>query len=229
LDRRADGTHASARGAAGFWALTAGAPDAPRAARVAGTLADPGAFWRVHVFPCLSADHPRYAERGAGLRGSVLPLTNYAVIRGLERCGHGALAQRAADNHVTTVSHVYKETRSHWENYMPDYIEPGSIARPDYAPTAGLASVALLFETLLGLRVDAPARALHWTPRLREAFEVRHLRVGDAEVSLHVAPAAGDPKGLVAVLRTTAPLTLLLTLPDGIRRLSVLDELRLHV
>ncbi|MBI5879057.1 MAG: hypothetical protein HZB53_15525 [Chloroflexi bacterium] len=223
LDRRADGSRSSIKTTAGLWPLIARVPDAEQARRIAAHLSDPDEFWRVHAFPCLSADHPRYAERGASGRGSVWPLDNYVILRGLERYGLSDLAIRAADNHVTTISHVFKETRSHWENYMPDYIEPGSIAQPDFVPTAGIGSVATLIETVLGLEVDAPARTLHWTPRFREAHTIERLRIADAEVNLAVSPA-GD--AFEATLSVSAPLTLALRLPDGTRSVGVDREYR---
>lgn len=223
LDRRADGSLSPVKTTAGFWPLAAGIPDAARAIRLAAHLANPAEFWRVHAFPCLSADHSRYAERGAGGRGSVWPLANYAILHGLERYGLADLAVRAGDNHVTTISHVFKETQAQWENYMPDYIEPGSIAQPDFAPTAGIGPVAVLIRTVLGLKVDAPSRTLRWTPRFSEAHAVRQLRLTDVEFDIEVTPADG---AFDAVLRASAPLTLELHLPGGVQRIAVRDTYR---
>ena len=233
LDRRANGSRSPVKSIAGLWSLTAGVPSPAQAERLAAHLSDPREFWRIHVFPNLSADHPRYAERGAYWRGSVWSLHNYAVIHGLQRYGYDDLALRAADNHVTTISHVYKETLSHWENYMPDYIEPGSIARPDFVPSAGIGAVALLLEVLLGLQIDAPARTLHWTPRLREPHRIERLRLGNLEATLEVAEAE-TPSRFQAALSVSAqsassvvaPLNLHLVLPDGERRLEVRDQIR---
>src|SRR5207237_7641228 len=108
---------------AGLWPLMAGIPSPQRASQIAAHLSEPAEFWRVHVFPSLSADHPRYSDRGILRRGDVDPFQNYAIVKGLERYGLHELAHRAADNHLTTLSHVYKETRSHWHHYAPDYIE----------------------------------------------------------------------------------------------------------
>src|SRR5262249_11187181 len=126
-------------------------------------------------------------------------------------------ACRAADNHLTTISHVFKETRSLWENYAPDYIEPGSIARPD-SVVAGLGPTALLIETLLRLRVDAPARTLRWRPRLHESYGIERLRCGDSEITLMVTD------GEQARITVSAPLSLRLLTAEGEQWVEVADE-----
>ena len=196
---------------AGFLPLLAGAASEAQADRLVQHLTCPDEFWRLHVAPSLSADQPRYADRGAARRGSVYPQDNYAIVKGLERYGRDALALRVADNHLTTVSHVFKETRALWDNYAPDYIEPGSIAHPD-EPLAALSAIALLLETIFGLTVDAPQNALHWRPRLRETHGVEGLRVGGTLVSAQVVEHSGQ---LTARLTTSAPLRLHLSGAHG--------------
>ena len=227
-DCGSDGMPQPVKTAAGLWPLLAGVPSPERARRIAAHLGVPGEFWRVHVFPGLSADHPRYSDRGDGRRGAVWPFQNYAIIKGLERYGLHDLARRAADNHLTTVSHVYKETLSHWDHYAPDYIEPGSTARHAAAGT-GISAVALLLETILGLRPDAPAQTLHWRPGLHETYRVEGLRVGSSVVSLHVTSEAGPPGRLQAVLRVSQPLCLHVTSPEGVQWVDVEDEIALSV
>jgi hypothetical protein len=202
---------------AGFLPMLAGVASEVQADRLVQHLTCPAEFWRLHVAPSLSADQPRYADRGAGRRGSVYPQDNYAIVKGLERYRRDALALRVADNHLTTVSHVFKETQALWENYAPDYIEPGSIAHPD-EPLAALSAIALLLETIFGFRVDAPQNALHWRPHLRETHGVEGLRVGGARVSAHVVEHMGQ---LTARLTTSEPLRLHLSGAKGDEWLDV--------
>ncbi|MBI3732767.1 MAG: hypothetical protein HY259_04825 [Chloroflexi bacterium] len=217
LDRRADGSPAPLKTAAGFWPLLAGVPDAGQARALAAHLQDTRQFWRVHVFSSLPADHPRYSDRGAPGRGSVWPLANYAMVKGLERYGLRDLAYRAADNHLTTLSHVYKETLSLWDYYAPDTIEPAGVATPDTFSWSALAPIALLTETLIGLRLDAPSQTLHWRPALREDYRIEGLRFGGGDVSLSATPTR-------ATLSASAPLTLHLITPQGEQWLAVNGE-----
>jgi glycogen debranching enzyme len=227
-DCREDGSHQPVKTVAGLWPLLAGVASQEQAQQLAAHLAEPAEFWRVHVFSGLSADHPRYSDRGDRWRGAVWPLHNYAIIKGLERYGLHDLARRAADNDLTTISHVYKETQSHWDNYAPDYIEPGSIARPGALGT-GVSAVALLLETILGLTVDAPARTLHWRPTLHEVHTVDRLHIGSVVASLCVEPDAANPSHLRATLRTSAPLTLHVITRAGEQRLVVHGETNISV
>ena len=223
-----DGAPVPVKAVDGLWPLAAGTASAERAGQVAAHLSEPAEFWRVHVFPSLSADHPRYSDRGYRRRGGVEPFQNYAIIKGLERYGLHELARRAADNHLTTLSHVYKETQSHWDHYAPEYIEPAGDARHDAAGT-GVSAIALLLETVLGLHPDAHACTLHWRPALHEAHRVAGLPVGGARVSLEVTPAAGRPGHLHARVRSTAPLRLHVSTPEGEQWAEVEDGSELSV
>ncbi len=167
-----------------FWTLLAEAASPERVSRLAEHLSNPGEFWRPHVFPTLSADHPLYSPNGDYWRGSVWPLTNYAVIKGLSRCGHKALAIQASENHLKRMALVYKETGSIWENYSSEHPGPGSLAKKDFVGFSGLGPIALLIEEILGIEVDAPSNTLFW--RLYPVHEqgLRNLRFGNNRVSL---------------------------------------------
>jgi len=223
-----EGTPQAVKSVAGLWPLLAGAASPERAQQLAAHLQQPDEFWRVHVFAGLSADHPRYSDRGERRRGAVWPFQNYAILKGLERYGMYDLARRAADNHLTTVSHVYKETRSHWDHYAPDYIEPGSTARHGAAGT-GVSAVALLIETILGLRPDAAARTLHWRPTLHEVHSIEGLRIGSSLVSLRVVPDPSTLDCLQATVRVSEPLRLHVSTPEGEQWLDVQDQVSVSV
>ena len=167
-----------------FWTLLAEVAPPERARRLAEHLADPGEFWRPHVFPSLSADHPCYSREGNYWRGSVWPMTNYAVIKGLSRCGLRELARRAVENHLAQMALVFRETGTIWENYAPEAPRPGSIAKPDFVGFSGVSAIALLIEEILGLDVDAPARTIRWRLHPTSEQGIEDLRFGDNVVSL---------------------------------------------
>jgi glycogen debranching enzyme len=167
-----------------FWTLMAEVALPERARRLAEHLANPQEFWRTHVFPSLSADHPCYCPKGNYWRGSVWPMTNYAVIKGLSLYGFQALARRAAENHLAQMATVHRNTGTIWENYAPEAPKPGCISKPDFVGFSGVSPIALLIEEILGIHVDAPAKTIRW--RLYHASEhgIKDLRVGDNMVSL---------------------------------------------
>ena len=175
-----------------FWTLLAEVVPPDRADRLADHLSNPSEFWRPHVFPTISADHPLYSPEGNYWRGSVWPLTNYAVIKGLSRCGHTSLARQAAENHLGQMSAVYRETGTIWENYSPEYLKPGNISKGDFVGFSGVGPIALLIEEVLGIEVDAPSNIIQW--RLHRTTEqgLSNLRFGDNTVSLLAKETNGE-------------------------------------
>ncbi len=174
-----------------FWTLLAEAAPPDRIRRLAEHLSNPAEFWRPHVFPSLSADHPLYSPQGNYWRGSVWPLTNYAVIKGLSRCGYTTLARQAAENHLTQMAAVYRDTGTIWENYSPERPAPGNIAKRDFVGFSGVGPIALLIEEILGIEVDAPANTICWRLYPTSEQGLGNLRFGDNVASLLARGADG--------------------------------------
>ncbi len=95
-DVRNDGSQVRVKTSGGFWPLLAGIASAEQAGSLVGHLRNESTFWRPFVFPTLAADEPGYREDGGYWLGAVWAPTNYAIIKGLERCGHGDFAAEAS-------------------------------------------------------------------------------------------------------------------------------------
>ena len=184
-----------------FWTLLAEVASPDRARRLAQHLSNPAEFWRPHVFSSLSADHPLYSPQGNYWRGSVWPPTNYAVIKGLSRCGHTALARQAAENHLTQMAAVYRDTGTIWENYSAEYQAPGSVAKRDFVGFSGLGPIALLIEEVLGIKVDAPNDTVRWRLYPTPVQGLGNLRFGDNVVSLLARKVNGGETAIEATTR----------------------------
>lgn len=182
LDRK--GNKVRVKTVASFWPLLARLATPEQAARLVEHLTRPQEFWRLHLMPTLSADHPRYHPLGNYWQGGVWAPTNYMVIKGLENYGYEDLAQKVAKNHVSNMAAVYAETGTIWENYSPERPKPGNIAKPDFVGWSGLGPIALLIENVLGLRLDAPQNILRWRISRLGEHGIQNLRFGDREVSL---------------------------------------------
>jgi len=189
-----------ARTIAPFWTLLAEVVPPDRVRRLAEHLSNPAEFWRPHVFPSLAADHPLYSPQGNYWRGSVWPLTNYAVIKGLSHCGHTALARQATENHLAQMTAVYRDTGTIWENYSPEYPAPGNIAKKDFVGFSGVSPIALLIEEILGIEVDAPANVIRWRLYPTSEQGLSNLHFGDNVVSL----LAQEVDGGETTIRVTA-------------------------
>jgi glycogen debranching enzyme len=179
------GRHSHRKTIATFWPMMAGVPDATQAVKLVKHLKNPREFFRPHLFPSLAADEQAYEHKGLYWLGGVWAPTNYAVIKGLERYGFDDFARTAAENHIGMMHAVCQNTGTIWETYAPELVEQGSIARRDFVGWSGLGPIAMLIEHVIGLRVDALNRRIHWVTRAGDAAHgIKHLRFGDGRVDL---------------------------------------------
>jgi glycogen debranching enzyme len=179
-----DGSFLRCKTPAGFWPMVASLADDYRSGRLVAHVINPSEFWRSHVIPSLSADHPQYSPLGFYWRGSVWAPWLYHTIKGLEARGFGSLAHEASINHVENLVKVFKWTGTIWENYSPDWPIPGIPAKPDFVGWSGLGPIALLIENILGIRVRAPSDSILWDIRLTERHGITNLRFCNNTVSL---------------------------------------------
>ena len=131
-----------------FWTLWAGIVPRERQLRLIQHLIDPRKFWRTVPIASTPADSPDFDPTGGYWRGSVWAPTNYMILRGLNACGHHALARRLALRYYDCVAQVYERTGTFWENYAPDAVAPGGQAKPDFCGWTALAPIALYHEYL---------------------------------------------------------------------------------
>jgi hypothetical protein len=129
-----------------FWVMLAGVVPPDRLARMIAHLTDPAQFWRTIPVASWPADQAGFSPAGGYWKGGVWAPTNYMVIRGLARCGRDDLARRLARQYYWSVAQVYKATGTFWENYAPDAVTRGNIARPDFCGWTGLAPIAIYRE-----------------------------------------------------------------------------------
>ncbi len=178
---------------AAYWPLLAGVCDAD-AGRRAGRAADrPGLLRGAGALavgrpgrPGVPADRALLARRrlGAhGLRGA----------RALADHGHADLAHAASLQLVRHLARTYADYAAGDDlgGLLPRASRAPStakddaeIARPDFCGWSALAPIAMLIEHVLGFRVDAPERTVHWRRNLHGRNGIRRLRCGSATVSL---------------------------------------------
>jgi glycogen debranching enzyme len=137
-----------------FWVMLAGIAPPDRLRRLLGHLTDPGEFWRAFPVATWPADQVGFNPAGGYWKGGVWAPTNYMVIRGLQRCGQHALAERLARRYYWCVAQVYKATGTFWENYAPDALSKGNIAQPNFCGWTGLVPIAIQREFI---RAPVPA------------------------------------------------------------------------
>ncbi len=158
---------------AGFWPMLAEIPNADKAEDLVNHLNDPKSFGTDHPFPSLSADDPNFKEDGSGYCGSVFPAFNFMVIKGLEKYGKYELARECAIRHLYYVLDGLmpsdtKQPGDLWEAYLPTQEGKASLKgkpgfpRKRYILTAGLSTIALMIENIIGLSISLPRKTVDW-------------------------------------------------------------------
>ncbi|UCE20237.1 MAG: hypothetical protein JSV84_07850 [Gemmatimonadota bacterium] len=221
FDRTRHDTLCSSKHIGAFWTLLSGVATEPRAIRMVEHLQNPAEFWRQHLVPTLSADHPDYDPRGHYWRGSVWAPTNYMVVRGLEGYGYRDVAADIAENHIGMMDRILREFspdedkiafeerygdgyHTIWECYSPDYPEPATrwdntfYSRQDFVGWSGLGPIAMLIETVMGIELDGLRNTVRWRLRRLDRHGVEHVRLGDQWITLlcRARSSASDPARL---------------------------------
>jgi neutral trehalase len=171
---------------ASYWTMLAEIPNADKADSLVNYLNDPKTFGTEHPFPTLSADDSHFSEDGNGYCGSVMPAFNFMVIKGLEKYGHYELARECAIRHLYFVleglmPNEDKEPGDLWEAYLPNKEGKASMKknsafpRKRYVLTAGLSTIALMIENVIGLSISLPRKTVDWIIPNLEIMGIENL------------------------------------------------------
>jgi len=222
FDRFRDGNLSRTKTIGAYWALLAGVVPAERLAPFVQHLRNPAEFARTHRVPSLAADDPDYDRQGGYWLGGVWAPTNYMVLRGLSAVGEDALAHEIALNHLEHVVKVFETTGTLWENYAPESAVPGEPARKDFVGWTGLSPIAMLFESVFGLRPAVGRNELLWEVRLLDEHGVEHYPFGpDATLDLRCAKRVSVADEPVVEAVSNRPLTLRIVWAGGEKTISI--------
>lgn len=158
---------------AGYWPLLAEIPNDDKAERLIDRLSDPGDFGADHPFPTVAVGEASFDPTGNGYRGSVFPHLTFMVIKGLEKYNRWDLARECAIRHLYYVLDSMHPDGNHhkgnlWEAYLPLKEGPAKWAdrpdfpRPQYLAYAGLSTVCLMIENIVGLSISLPRKTVDW-------------------------------------------------------------------
>ena len=158
---------------AGFWPLLAELPNADRADRLIAHLSNPDTFGTDHPFPSLSRDNENFRETGEGFKGSVFPMMNFMVIKGLEKYQRFAFARECAIRHLYYILEGLspadgKTSGDLYEAYLPCKEGPAQLLRQKAFPrkhfmqAIGLSTIALMIENVIGLNISLPRKTVDW-------------------------------------------------------------------
>jgi neutral trehalase len=191
-DIYADGEKQMRKTIAGFWPLLAEIPNEDKAEKLIAHLSDEKTFGVAHPFPTLSADDPDFSATGEGYRGGVFPPFNFIVIKGLEHYQRWDLARECAIRHLYFMldSMVLPGEEPNkgdlWEAYQPlgdgrALWEKGGeygkavFPRRKYLHNAGLSTITLMIENIIGLSISLPRKTVDWIIPNLEVMGIENL------------------------------------------------------
>ena len=171
---------------AGFWPLLAEIPNEDKASALISHLSNPDTFGLDHPFPSLSADDPDFSENGEAYRGSVFPMLNFIVIKGLEKYQRYDLARECTLKHIYYMLDAMFPDGSHvkgdlWESYLPSksghstYSKDETFPRKRFIAGAGLSTIALMIENVVGLSISLPRKTVDWIIPNLEIMGIENL------------------------------------------------------
>jgi neutral trehalase len=183
-----NGERLKVRTIAAFWTLLAEVPHVDRADRLITFLQNEKEFASPNPFPSLSMSHPSFHPKGNGYCGSVFPALTFMVIKGLEKYGKYELARESAIKHIYYIldtlhpdSKDAKEKGSLWEAYQPTQDGPAiwegreDFNRPHDMAQAGLSSITLMIENVVGLYISLPRKTVDWIVPTLELMGIENL------------------------------------------------------
>lgn len=224
-DLRFDGSLVPIKTVMGFAPLHAGIPTTNQLAGMVAQLENPATFKRPVRVPSLAADEASYAPRGEYYLGGVWPFTNAMITEGLEVSGQDRLAGEIGRNYWTAGVDVFEKTGTVWEYFAPEEAapgrganpeDPGKNARPDFAGWGAYPVIAGLIEYGIGLRADAPKRALIWNLASTGRCGCLRFAFGDIDTDLVVSSrASAEEEPRFEVMRSNRPFRLVLRWGNG--------------
>ncbi len=181
-----NGVRTSRKTIAGFWPLLAEIPNEDRAEQLISHLSNPDTFGTDHPFPTLSADDPEFSVNGEGYRGSVFPPFTFMVTKGLEKYQRWDLARECAIRHLYYILDAMFPGGNHskgdlWEAYLPGKEGPAkwdgipSFPLRRHIHSAGLSTIALMIENVIGLFISLPRKTVDWIIPNLEIMGIENL------------------------------------------------------
>jgi hypothetical protein len=193
---------------ASYWPLLAEMASPEQAARMAAHLSDPETFGGIRPWVTVARnDRHYYGEDGDYWRGGIWLPTAYMGTKAVERYGHQAEADEAAENLLAHMYRTYNavEPQTIWECYSPSRDYPvvrrnGHIVRKDFCGWSALGPISMFIENVLGFNtVDANEKRIEWRLHQTERHGIKNFRFGQT-----LADILYDGAGTVSVTSNKA-------------------------
>ena len=128
--------------------------------------------------------------------------TNSMALSGLQDYGFQDLAGAVARIYLTNLAAVFDATGTIWEHYAPESATGEGFK--DFVGWSGLGPIAVLIESVLGIRVEAASNTVTWRPMLAGRNGIQNLAFGGTVITLIASPVADGQRTLS--ITTSTPL-----------------------
>lgn len=202
LDLDKDEKRLAEKTIAGFFPLIAELPNSAKAQRLVSHLHNPKTFFSENPVPSLSKDSKHFSESGNGFCGSVFPLYNFLVIKGLERYQEYELSRECATSHIySIIEGMYpaaaegseeRPAGDLYEAYLPDGSGKASLegrcdwSRENYLAGTALSTIALMIESVIGLSLSLQHKTVDWTIPSLETIGIENLALKRNVISMQI-------------------------------------------
>lgn len=170
---------------ASFWPLFAEIPNKVKSERIISHLSNPNEFGLDNPFPSLAAKERHFNKHGMGYRGSVFTHFTFMIVKGLEKYGRFDLARQVSLRHsyflLDCLNPEDGSEGSLWEAYVPvgagpsKWTKKNEFPRKLFLPYAGLCTVALMIENVIGFYISLPRKTIDWIVPTLEAMGMEDL------------------------------------------------------
>ena len=191
-----------------FWPMLTSIPTTSQAEKMFNNLQDSTTFSRLIPFATLAADFNKYNPVDGYWLGSVWAPTNYMIIKGLENFGFFDFSYLASVKYLRGMGKVYNQTGTVWENYNPDSYNKSERAKPDFVGWTGLGPIAILIESVIGIKVDAPSNTIQWHVNRIDKHGIKNLHFGKAKISILADKRNSQNEELKVTIQTDNPILL---------------------
>lgn len=180
-----DGQRIKSKMLVSYWAMLAEIPNDERAAYLIEQLKDPKEFGTENPFPAVPASSPYFSEDGNAHCGGVFSVDTYMVVKALGKYNQFIYARECAIRHMyfllDTLHPDTDQIGDLWEAYLPNKEGPSKTNEIPRFPRrrlmhyAGVATITLMIENIIGLDISLPRKTVDWVMPSLEVMGIENL------------------------------------------------------
>lgn len=189
------------------WVMAAG-KFLEKSSKLIRALGNPDQFGRWVQYPMYG-----FGTSGYSANRGVLPINQYLTVRALMASGQRMAAGVSAENMLNCMARSAGTNCTLYSEFGPDTRQPAPNAIAD-SLDAGIVTIAVLIEALIGMQVDAESNKLHWNIWRLDRHGIKNLRFGKCVVSA-ICEARDSRAGIPEItVSAEAPFKLVVTIAD---------------